>query len=476
MQENRRTFLKKAGAAGVAACSGPLLQSSSRGKKKPNIILILGDDVSAKEFSCYGGNGINTPTIDRLAAEGVMFRTAWATPLCGPSRACLYTGRYAWRQKFYDNAVLPAYPLWEKNLLMGQVMKSAGYATAKFGKIHFGGDPHKNYGYDEYCIAQYWEGYDGPWQELNQPKQGMYAIQWYWHPGLVANGKGVPTGPNDFGPDIEVERLNDFVRRHRQQPFFAYYPTNLPHMFHSKADRWKYTDVPELDRNGNRTGGRIKGSLKADLEYLDRLVGRIIKNLEDLGIRDNTIIIFCGDNGTAGYGKNRLEDERALHVPFIVNAPGLVQKIGPCDELVDFSDVLPTLAELAGAKFPDGYATDGHSFAPLLLGRPFQPREWIFSQLHQARWLRDKRWLLDGYGRFWDCGQNRDETKGYLDVTFSDSAEVIAARKRFEKILDTIPKPDFDDPDTKASWQRFLADPNNPAAQWQVYRPPYLDK
>ena len=119
---------------------------------------------------------------------------------------------------------------------------------------------------------------------------------------------------------------------------------------------------------------------------------------------------------------------------------------GPCNALVDFADVLPTLAELAGARLPEGYALDGTSFAPLLQGKPFPGREWIHSFLGTARWLRDQRWLLDGDGKFYDCGNSRDETAGYRDVTASTEPEVLAARSRFEAILKTIPAPDRNDP------------------------------
>jgi arylsulfatase A-like enzyme len=421
---------------------------------KPNIILVLLDDVSAKEFTCYGGQGIKTPTLDRMAREGIVFRTAWSTPLCGPSRALLHTGRYGGRTLYLDNNITPRRPFWKQHLVLGKMMQSAGYATAMFGKSHFSNDPRADLGFDEYCIARYWPGYDGPPQAASaKGTASMYAVQWYWHPGLVADGKGCPTQPDDFGPDLEVERIKSFIGRRKAQPFFVYYPMNLPHMTvrssntpTSPGARWSYTDVPERDARGNKTGQRIKGSLKADLEHVDFLIGQIWSQVVAAGLDQQTILMVAGDNGTAGYGKGRLTSEVALRVPFIVYGPGRVKPTGSCDALVDFADVFPTLTELAGALVPAGYALDGRSFAPLLQGRPFSGRDWIHSFLGTARWLRDQRWLLDGAGNLYDCGTNRDETAGYREVTASAEPEALAARSRFEAILKTIPAPDRNDP------------------------------
>jgi arylsulfatase A len=147
-----------------------------------------------------------------------------------------------------------------------------------------------------------------------------------------------------------------------------------------------------------------------------------------------------------------------------------VKKTGSCDALVDFSDFLPTLAELAGARLPEGYALDGHSFAPLLAGKPFAGRPWVYSNLGTARWLRDRNWLLDGDGKLWYCGDNRDETKGYENKTASDSSDAAAARRRFAEILATIPAPDLNDPEVGAALRRYQQKALNPPQ-----KKPHLD-
>jgi hypothetical protein len=145
----------------------------------------------------------------------------------------------------------------------------------------------------------------------------------------------------------------------------------------------------------------------------------------------------------------------------MANCPGLVKAAGPSDELVDLTDILPTLAELGGARLPAGYVIDGKSFAPALRGQTGLGREWIFSAYAVHRFLRDKRWLLDGDGRFYDCGNRRQET-GYTDVTTSGEPEVRAARERFSQILAQLPGPP--EP-VRRRWEQLLA--RQPDKQWR---------
>ena len=438
---------------------------------KPNIILILADDLSAKELGCYEGKEIKTPALDELAQNGIMFKTAWASPVCGPSRALLLTGKYPCHTGYYNHSVGPgaSREIFGKNLLIGQAMQKAGYATAMYGKLHDGGNP-KDHGIDEYSYTHPWNGYNGTDQGCREIGGPLYDVQWYWHPGIVANGRGIQTGPEDFGPDLEVDLMRDFIRRHRSEPFFVYWPTFLPHMMYSPEKKWHFTDVPELDASGKKTGRKVLGSLKTNVEYLDHLVHKITAHLDVLGIRENTIIMFCADNGSPGYGKDRLESEVAIRVPFIVNAPGLVEKVGATDVLIDFTDILPTAMDLAGLKPSEGTTVDGRSFAPLLVGSQFEPREWIFCEYGLSRWVRDERWLLDGFGLFWDCGDSRDEWNGYTDVTLSEDPEVIAARKRFEEISRRYLLPNYDDPLLGGAWKAYLQ-LRRPV---DIYRPDYL--
>jgi arylsulfatase A len=187
---------------------------------------------------------------------------------------------------------------------------------------------------------------------------------------------------------------------------------------------------PTPDSNG-------KGGLLPCVEYLDKEIGKLLRGLDDLGLRDNTVVLFMGDNGTGQDGKGTVT-ERGVRVPMIVSGPG-IRKGYVSRELIDCSDVLPTIAELAGARLPN-VPIDGRSFAWELQGKRGQPREWIFSYLAYERMLRDRRWLLEGNGKFYDCGESRDGT-GYRDVTVSTGPEVVAARRRFAGILEKLPAP-----------------------------------
>jgi arylsulfatase A len=437
-------------------------EAPSEEVKRPNIILIMAETLSARELGTYGNDDYETPNLDKLAATGVQFQTCWATPICIPSRGEIITGRYGFRTGWYHNMLrtpggepFDGQPLTERNMIVTEPLKNAGYATAFAAKWQLTGTP-KSYGFDESLIwASKFRGADleaylaGGGESYTNEVSGTTGVtSGFWHPGLRLNGKYMPTADADFAPDLWTDFINDFARRQSAEgkPFFAYYAANLVHTGWDTHQQSKdYVTVPELDDNGNKTGRPGKSGYKANVEYLDHLVGRIVNNLEDLGIRDNTIIMFTADHGGDHVGKWFSVEERGSRVPMIVNCPGKVAVLGLRDELIDFSDVFPTICGFAGASIPDDYVIDGHSFAPLVLGEPYEERDWIFSYVAEQRQIRDKRWLLDGYGHIYDCGDNRDET-GYVDVSESSDPEVIAAKNRFETILKDLPGPDINDP------------------------------
>jgi arylsulfatase A-like enzyme len=226
------------------------------------------------------------------------------------------------------------------------------------------------------------------------------------------------------------------MKRNKDRPFFVYYPMCLTHGPHYVTPD---TVTPESNRFENR-----KENFKGAVEYTDKLVGRIAKALDDLGLRDNTIVFFTGDNGTGGDGKSQ-PTELGARVPMIVNAPGIVKTRGESDELTDLSDILPTLAEFASAKLPEDRPIDGVSYAKFLTGETETTRDWIFSYIADRRILRTKRWLLEDnsplhFGQLYDCGESRDG-KGYKEVISSESPEAVEIKKRFEGILAKLPSP-----------------------------------
>lgn len=441
---SRRDFVKGVGLGAASLALPRGLWAGETLTRRPNIILIMADDVSAREFACYGNKEHKTPALDNLAETGVQFRTCWATPVCSPSRAEIMTGRYGFRTGWYHNN-LRSGNLAQGNETFAELLQKDGYRTAICGKWQLEG----SYGEHGFHLPCMWIGmedampadwrFDGPVEEEGMLLPGRLAR--YWHPAINRGGALVPTGDEDYGPDIFVNFLLDFAMLHREMPFLVYYPMCLPHgSWDFEAGQGGYLPVPELDKNGKRTGRKVPGSLKSNVEYIDALVGRIVRRLEWLGLRENTILMFTADNGTAGYGKNKTVLERGPRVPMIVNCPGLVKPQGAVDSLADFSDILPTLCELAGVALSPDYVVDGKSFVHTLRGEPGEDREWIFSCLADRRFLRDKRWLLDGDGRLYDCGNRRDE-RGYKGVTDSSDPEVAAARQRFSRILEELPLP-----------------------------------
>ncbi len=408
---SRRNFL--------ATIAAPLAQ----GQKRPlNFLIVLADDLGASTVGCYGNRTMRTPNLDRMAAQGVRFETCYATPLCSPTRVSFMTGRYPQRTGWYNfigRVTTRKERIEADEITFGDVVKTRGYKTGLSGKWQLGlitKHPtmiHDN-GFDDYFSWAWNQGGLPEGSPNHDPRQR------YWHPAIIENGKYVPTKPKDYGPDLFSDWTLNFMKRHRNEPFLAYHSMVLIH------EPWEATP----DSNG-------KGGLEPCVAYMDKEMGKLLRGLDDLGLRDNTVVLFMGDNGTGQDGKGSVT-ERGVRVPMIVSGPG-IRKGHVSRELIDCSDVLPTIAELAGAPLPS-VPIDGHSFAWELQGKRGKPREWIFSYLAYERMLRDKRWLLEGDGKFYDCGESRDGS-GYRDVSKSTDPEVAAARSRFAAILEKLPAP-----------------------------------
>ena len=445
----RRQFLKATG----LAVSGMLLNgtkqlvapASAASGRPLNFIVIMADDLGAKELGCYGNKKHLTPNLDRLARTGMQFKTCYATPICHPTRFEIMTGKYGHNNGVFHfpgrrggpKAGSPEDDIARK-VTFAQVLKPHGYATAHSGKWQLTGKIPtliNECGFDEYCMWAYKhnlpEGvrHTGGWEGKKGGKTSRY-----WHPSIVKNSKYVPTGPDDYGPDMFTDFIIDFVKRHKDKPFFVYYPMALTH--------GPFYATPDTVKSEKEKFKNLRTNFKANVEYMDKLVGRIVRALDSMGLRENTVVFFTGDNGTGGDGKGQYT-ELGARVPMIANCPGVVKPSKPSDELVDLSDILPTLTDFAGAKPPSGI--DGRSFAPLLRDEKGPTREWIYSYLADRQILRTKRWLLEDNGpghpgRFFDCSDSRDGT-GYRDVTNSTNPEVQAAKKRFKEILADKPLP-----------------------------------
>ncbi|MGE0755395.1 MAG: sulfatase-like hydrolase/transferase [Pirellulaceae bacterium] len=429
----------------IASCFAPLGLVAIQAAERPNVILVLADDVGAAELGCYGNTLHRTPNLDRMAAEGLKLNTFYSTPLCTTTRLAVMTGQYGHHNGYLGmnrEAYKPAPDNPQRDIgnhfTNGDLMKSAGYVTAMAGKWQLSGSHPTlihDAGFDEYRMWAYQHNlpagveHTGRWE--GQPGQSNTAR--FWHPSLVQNGKYLPTRPDDYGPDLLHEFVVDFARRHRSQPFFVYYTSLLTHGPHE--------ETPDPAQPGQR---KPRG-FQSNLEYLDHLMGRLMQDLTELDLARKTIVILVGDNGTASRGKGSVT-ELGARVPFIVWGPGHVQPAAGAEQAVgDITDLVPTLAELAGVALPKDRPFDGQSLVPLFTGKTTRHRDWIYSYLNDGRILRDARWLLEipGAGqteRFFDCGSSRDGS-GYRLVTAQSSDEARQARERFAAILAKMPEP-----------------------------------
>jgi arylsulfatase A len=386
---------------------------------RPNIIFILADDYGMPGVSCYGGT-YKTPNLDRLAAGGVRFDNCFSAPLCAPSRALCMTGRYAFRTGVTDNGTgANATP--QKEVSIAKLLKQAGYATAVAGKwrqlsYFTTKEDGQAWGFDEFII----------WGVGTKGER-------YWDPAYNRNGQLLEDVKGKYGPDLLHEFVVDFIRRHRDQPFFVYYPIPLIH-------------GPILRTPDTAPGATGNATLYADnITYLDKLMGKLVAELDQMKLREKTVIVFTGDNGltkqatvhgTPVDGTKGSMKEGGSRVPLIVNWPGTTPAGAVCKDLVDFSDFFPTFAEVAGAKLPASVTMDGRSFAPQLRGKPGTPREWIYIQLGVKRYVREARWKLNNDGQLFDMTEAPARELAVPAV--GGNAEAQAARKRLQAVLDNL--------------------------------------
>jgi arylsulfatase A len=413
----RRDVLKMAGMGAAAAMTAPLwARAAEKAGEKPNLILILADDYGIGGVGCYGSDKYKTPNLDALAKGGLRFEYCYAMPLCAPTRAALMTGRYGFRTGVVDNGT-GGRATAQKETTIAKVLKQAGYATTVAGKwrqLQYMSTKEEAaaWGFDEYLV----------WGVAGKGER-------YWNPTYDKNGAMLADVKDRFGPDVLHEFAVDFIQRHRDKPFFLYYPMVSIH--------------GQLFRTPDSKEG---GDLYADnIAYMDKLVGKLVAELDRLELREKTVILFVGDNGCVGSrtlggraidGAKGSMKEGGSRVPLIVNWKGAAPEGRVLADLTDVTDFFPTLAEVAGAKLPEGVTIDGHSFAPQIRGQAGKPREWLYVQLGDKRYVRDPRWKLNNDGEMFDM---TDAPFREIPVAAdSTNAEALAARKRFQAVLDDL--------------------------------------
>lgn len=364
--------------------------------QKPNIIFILADDLGIDGVSSYGADFFKTPVIDKLAKEGIRYTNAYTVPLCGPSRALILTGRYGFRTGSV-NQDMTANIKPSVETMMPTILKKAGYTSSmigKWGQLPLG---PAEFGFDDYLrffgSGLYFSGTD---------KSAKYEV----------NGKDAILKKNEYMPDLMHDHMVNFLSKHKKDPFYLYYSLSHVHGEIAATPDTKQgtTDYKELYAD--------------NIAYMDKLVGKLLHTLDSLKLRENTLIVFFGDNGTAGQaatigrvngqklsGKKGTMQECGSLVPMIVNWPGVIKKPGVSSSLIDAADFVPTFAEIAGAPLPTTNILDGKSFAYQLKGGKGASRDWIFTGLGNDWYVRSANWKLMKSGDLYDMRKAPFEEK-----------------------------------------------------------------
>jgi arylsulfatase A len=401
--------MKKTISFAICASCAVITGAQGSGREKlPNIVYILADDLGYGDLSCYGQQRFSTPNIDRLSREGMLFRQHYTgCTVSAPSRSSLMTGLHTGHTPVRGNKEFKPegqFPLPAASVTVAELLKEKGYSTGAFGKWGLGyitteGDPNKQ-GFDEFfgCNCQ-----------------GLahnYYPDHLWH-----NHERINLSANDsskkglYSPDLIQKAALDFIIGNKDHPFFLFYPTTIPHAelfakeeylkkFRGKFEpenKFKGTDDGPAFRKGPYgSQPEAHAAFAAMVTELDDYVGEILKKLKELGLENNTIVIFASDNGPhleggadpdyfnsngeyRGYKRDVYEG--GIRTPMLAKWPGKIKAGSINDHISAFWDVLPTFAEIAGTKTPQGL--DGISFLPSLLGKRQKEHEYLYWEFHE---------------------------------------------------------------------------------------------
>ena len=415
------------------------LQSSFAQNKesKPNIILIMADDLGFETIGTYGSASYNTPRIDKMAADGVQFNNCYSQPLCSPSRVKIMTGKSNFRN----------YERWgylnQNETTFAHLLKSNGYATCIAGKWQLKGDEYGPYkaGFDEYLL----------WQITFTSYNERYK-----NPRVVKNGEQIKYKNGEYGPQVFTDYIKGFMERHKDEPFFVYYPMVLAHRpYVPSSDSDDYDDFVVASKGGSKATVSDPIYFKDEVEYMDKVVGELIDKTHELGIDKNTLILFTGDNGTGHEVTSIMKDGKKIpgmkgetneygrHVPLVAYwnktiKPGLVN-----EDLIDFSDFLPTICDVGNVKIPETFITDGYSFLPPLLGKDYTPRDWIFchydpgkTQYPKKRFVHNKELKLYENGDIFNIKKDPLEQDKIKENDLSKEQKVLISN--FKSVLEDM--------------------------------------
>lgn len=372
--------------------------------KRPNVILILADDLGYETMNVNGGQSYKTPNIDRLSSQGMRFEHCYAQPQCTQSRVQLLTGMYNVRN-YVNFGTLDT-----SQVTMAQLFRNAGYTTGVVGKWQLGKnrDNPDQLGFDDYLL----------WQVTAPRADSSGRDTRFSQPELDLNGKLINYMSDDYGPLVINDYSLDFIERNsnKDKPFFLFYSMLLTHCPFSPTP-----DSPEwiADDSSVMTYKGQANYFDDMVSYMDKMVGNINAKLEELGIAENTLVIFTGDNGTDTPIVSRFQGrdvagaktqtiDAGTRVPLIAKWPGVINPGSTNSDLVDFTDFMPTMLGAGNIAVPDSLDVDGVSFLPQLKGENGTPRKWIYSwYLHPMKkepriYARDHRYKLYSTGELYD--------------------------------------------------------------------------
>ena len=445
--------------AAVISVLTPCTHTHAAKTPRTNIILIMADDLGYETIGANGGTSYKTPGLDKLACEGMRFEHCYSQPLCTPSRVQIMTGRYNSR-----NYVNFGY-LDVKATTFAHLLKQAGYATCIVGKWQLNGKGNqtdlppmirpKHFGFDEWCL----------WQLADSGRvkvKGKTVDARYDAPLLNINGEDTGVMKDRYGPEECLKFTLDFIKRNKDRPFLVYYPmilTHCPFWPTPSSDCWK-------DPKARKPGHFYKGDAKyfGDMvSYMDGIVNRIAAGVDELGLGEQTLIIFTGDNGTDKpvvsmcngrkvVGQKGSLTDGGTRVPLIARWTGHTPAGKVSNDLVDFSDMLPTMLDVAGVPSPTDLPLDGRSFAPQLRGEKGNPRDWIYCWYFRGgkpgkgggEWARTQRYKLYKDGRLFDVANDVLE-KSPLDGD-AITPEVAKVRDMLGNAIDSCTRPGFYNP------------------------------
>ena len=426
-----------------------LVASFCSAADRPNVILIMADDVSWECFGCYGAEDYKTPNIDRLAAEGIRFEHCYSTPICTPSRVKLMTGKYGFRNYTHFGYLNP------DQRTFGHMMQQAGYKTAIAGKWQLNGLYNKLPGSDDPTRPQKAGFNESLLWQVTRGKGGDGGER-FWNPPLEHNGKFITKQENKgkYGPDLLTDFICDFIDRNQEQPFFVYYPMVLVHdPFVPTPDTVGDQEIVDALNKAPKGYEGKKANFVAMVAYMDKLIGRIADKVDSLGLGEDTIIMFTADNGTnksirsqwngieINGGKAGMKDN-GTHVPFVARWKGHTPAGTVLPDLIDFTDFYPTLAQAAKHSMGKDDPIDGRSFLAQLNGQPGNLRDWVLCH-YQCYWkkqpgqfARTANYKLYRDGRYYEVPVDLDEAN---DISKTANGKIAEIHKELRYLLDRCP-------------------------------------